>query len=64
QKLFGTGVARGKEMRDSMNNDARLAGTGAGKNQQRTIDVLRSLSLFRIELSEKIHPQVPTPGEP
>jgi hypothetical protein len=26
--------------------------------------VLRSLSLFRIELSEKIHPQVPTPGEP
>jgi hypothetical protein len=54
-------VARGKEMRDSMNNDARLAGTGASKNQQRTIDVLRSLPLFRIELSEKIHAGVPNP---
>jgi hypothetical protein len=47
-----------------MNNVARLAGTGASKNQQRTIDVLRRLPLLRIELSEKIHPQVPTPGEP
>ena len=32
-----------------MRDDARLAGTGAGENQQRAVDVQDGLALFGIE---------------
>ncbi len=40
------------EMRDSVSNDARLAGAGAGKDKNRSLDLLGGFSLLRIEFTE------------
>ena len=41
------------EVRDPARDDARLARAGAGKNQQRTVDVQNGFALFGIEGSRK-----------
>ena len=38
------------EVGDAMNDDARLAGTGAGENKQRSLEMLHSFSLGGVEL--------------
>ena len=42
-------VAFGQEVRDALRDDARLARAGAGKDQQRAVDVQDGFALFGIE---------------
>ena len=53
QHLPGLGVAVADEVRDPERDDARLARTGARKDQQRPVAVEHGLALFRIQLSRK-----------
>ena len=41
-----------------MGDDARLAGSGAGQNQQRPVLVEDGCTLFGVEVLEQIHPMV------
>jgi hypothetical protein len=40
---------------DAVGNDAGLAGSGAGEQQERSFDMLNGLTLLGIEPLEKIH---------
>ena len=42
-------VSLGKQVRDTLRDDARLAGAGAGKDEQRSVDVQNGVALFGIE---------------
>ena len=45
----GAGVAVADEIRDAARDDARLAGSGAREDQQRSLDVQNRFALFRVE---------------
>ena len=51
----GVRVAVADEVGDAVRDDARLAGPGAGEDQQRPVDVQHGLALFGVERSRKIH---------
>ena len=55
QHLVRLGVAVADEVRDSARDDARLAGTGAGEDQQRSLDVQDRFSLFGVQGFEELH---------
>ena len=42
-------VPLGKQVGDTLRDDARLAGAGAGKDEQRSVDVQNGVALFGIE---------------
>jgi hypothetical protein len=48
------GMAVADEKRDATGDDPRLAGTGAGQNQQRSVRVENSVALFGIERVEEL----------
>ena len=61
------GDAAADQMRDARGDHARLAGAGAGQDQQGPIGMLRGPALFRIQRVEEIHgslvrPQAQAPG--
>ena len=49
------GVAVADEVGDAAGDDARLAGPGAGEDQQRPVDVQDGLALFGVEGVEELH---------
>jgi hypothetical protein len=54
-RILRPGVAVADEMGDPARDDAGLARSRAGEDQQRSIDVENGLSLFRIEGVEQVH---------
>jgi hypothetical protein len=54
QKTIGRRNLLGNEIGDAMRDDARLAGSRAGKNQERTVCMLNGSLLFRIQRGEEI----------
>ena len=51
----GCGVAVADQVGDAAGDDARLAGAGAGEDQQRAVDVQDRFALFGIQGVEEIH---------
>ena len=60
QQPVGLAEAFADQIRDAMGDDARLAGTSAGKNQQRAFGLKNSFLLFGVEGGEKIQPPYST----
>src|SRR5687768_8499642 len=55
QNLIRLGVAVADEVRDAVGNDARLARTRAGEDQQRSRIVQHRLTLLRVQFVEELH---------
>ena len=55
KNFIGLREALGDQIRDALRDDARLARTGAGKDQQRAVDVQDRVALFGIQGCEWIH---------
>ena len=53
--LAGVRVAVADEVRDAVGDDARLAGPGAGEDQQRAVHLEHGLALFGVQLVEEVH---------
>ena len=51
----GLRVAVADEIGDAAGDDARLAGTGAGEDQQRPVDVQDRFALFGVQGVEELH---------
>ena len=49
------GVAVADQIGDAAGDDARLAGPGAGEDQQRPVGVKDGVALFGIERFEELH---------
>ena len=62
QQPIGLAEPFADEMRDPMRDDARLARTGAGQNQQRAVGMENGFLLFRVERGEQIHCRRQAPG--
>ena len=52
---FGLRVAVADEIGDAAGDDARLAGAGAGEDQQRAVEVQNRFALFGVEGVEELH---------
>ena len=55
EHLVRLGVAVADEVGDAAGDDARLAGAGAGEDQQRPVDVQDGFALFGVEGVEELH---------
>jgi hypothetical protein len=62
-------VSLANEVSDAMDDDARLAGAGAGQDEQRTVHVEHGLALLGVQLGEMVHEKdrdegcgLPAPG--
>ena len=55
EHLVRLGVAVADEVRDAAGDDARLARSGAGEDQQRPADVQDGFALFGIEGFQELH---------